>query len=169
MGEKERDKKSLVLFFMFLAMLIVCAVLVIKLVHKNKEDDANTVTNVSLNTETISTQEVTNDQEMIYFSGFDDIAIDAGSSVKLPCDISNQDASIYMSYVITDESDNVLYESGLIEPGKAAEWIPELTRGSHTVNLHEQPYQLIDKSKEPTEGNLTPLYFVDQAIHINVN
>ena len=103
---------------------------------------------------------------MIYFSGFDDITVELGSSIMLPCDTGNKDGSIYMNYTVLDEKGKSLFDSGLIEPGKAVEWFPSLTVGEYDITFHEQPYQLIDKEKDPTEDNLAPLYYVDQTIHL---
>lgn len=124
--------------------------------------------NVELNTDA---QEIVmqSSEEFIYFSGFDDIFVEKGGSLTLSCDKSNADAGIYMTYTITDESGNVLYETGLIEPGMYVTWTPDLAIGEYKINLHEQPYQAIDSSKEISMENLSELYFVDQEIKLTVN
>lgn len=164
--KENQSKKNWVLVLALIVVCVLCGILAFELTSKK---NTNQIQNVSLNTEAVSIENAETKQDMIYFSGFDDITIDLGTSVMLPCDTSNKEGSIYMSYTVLDEKGKSLYESGLIEPGKAVEWFPSLTVGEYDITFHEQPYQLIDKEKDPAEDNLTPLYYVDQTIHLIIN
>lgn len=163
---KENQNRKNWIFALILVLIIVCVLCGILMFELIATKKINPIQNVSLNTEAVAIEDAETEQDMIYFSGFDDITIELGSSIMLPCDTGNKDGSIYMNYTVLDEKGKSLFDSGLIEPGKAVEWFPSLTVGEYDITFHEQPYQLIDKEKDPAEDNLAPLYYVDQTIHL---
>lgn len=132
---KENQNRKNWIFALILVLIIVCVLCGILMFELIATKKINPIQNVSLNTEAVAIEDAETEQDMIYFSGFDDITVELGYSIMLPCDTGNKDGSIYMNYTVLDEKGKSLFDSGLIEPGKAVEWFPSLTVGEYDICL----------------------------------
>lgn len=170
-NEKENKNSRRVGFIIAeVVILLLMAVCVFLMCQRPKEvvvtSEGN---NIGLDTTQTDEVEVEADQDFIYFTGFDDISVEAGGTMDLPCNESNADGDIYMTYQILEDGE-VVYETGLIEAGNHVEFnVAEvLGAGEHEITLHEQPYQVTDSEKELSTENMEKLYFVDQTITVTV-
>lgn len=170
--ERESNNKNrtkIVLVAIILGLLAIIAALIF-----DRKPEQVVVTqdgnNIGLDSSQSGESEVNGEQDFIYFSGFSDTTLQAGGTIILPCDASNADGDIYMTYTVL-EGGEVVYETGLIEPGNrvlfpAAE---VLGAGEHEITFHEQPYQRTDANTELSAENMAELYFVDQSITVAVS
>lgn len=168
----ENQKKNYFNFIILgtvISMLLI--IIILLLVLCNKKTEVKESSNIVLNAEQDSNKKVESSQDMVYFTGFDNLVVNQDEVIILGCDNGNRKANIAMSYQIYDSDNNLIYDSNLILPGKEIPWVPSdyLEKGEHDIVFHEQPYQIIDLNKEIDETNVKKLYFVDQKIKITIN
>lgn len=173
MSPEERESNNKNGTKIALAVIIIGLLVIIVVLLFCRKPEQVVVTqggnNIGLDSSQSGESDANGDQDFIYFSGFSNTSLQAGGTITLPCNESNADGDIYMTYTVL-EGEEVVYETGLIEPGNyvlfpAAE---VLGAGEHEITFHEQPYQRTDANAELSTENMTELYFVDQAITVTV-
>lgn len=169
---KQSNKKEKICFVCFGIIVTILLIVIACLIYRKPKQIVTSdqfKENIELDGTQTAKTETSSSQDFIYFTGFDNVFITSGETITLPCDAANKDGNIYMSYQILKDGE-IVYETGLIESGNHVVFpVSEILGiGEHTIILHEQPYQLIDPSKEISVENMTKLYFVDQTITVTV-
>lgn len=100
----------------------------------------------------------------VYFAGFEDSVF--GKKTKLELKNPQENKDFYMMYRITDTaSGGILYESELIESGKALHWRPAdaLSAGTWHISIQMMPYYSPDNGE-----TWTPLTSTDNRVDFTI-
>ena len=183
MGDKnQKEEKSSDKLLIIIAILLVILVPLIVVsglyLYKTKAKVAESVPEITgnlgnLRLSTDDTEEALEGREekMTYFTGYDSIATSKAEPIFLKNEPDNAESRIYIEYEIYDESDTLIYKSGLIEAGKSTKWDAAgvLSAGTYKLRFHQQPYRMEDETLGLSTDNMTPLYYVDQTVKVTVN
>lgn len=170
-SEKKLGIKDVVIIVLILLLLLI-AMFVIRtsMVKKTLQGDSDIPSNIKVSTEAVEKSTVKNEQPMTYFVGYDDQYVTKDEAIELGNDSSNTADAIYIEFTIIDENGKEIYKSDLVEPGKVITWTPGdyLDVGAHDLVFHEQPYKIIDATKEINSDNLQALYYLDQNVSVTI-
>jgi len=146
------------------AILIVCAVAVAALIAVTVlmlriKDAVDSHGNVTVDSRSENAAEHTEDEwsdRKVYFAGFSDSSFNQKTRLELKNPKENRD--FFIKFVVTDtDSKETLYESGLVESGKAVYWTPaeQLEAGIYNLAIQMMPYYSPDNGETWTQLTAT--------------
>lgn len=167
MSKSKKAAITVIVGVLIFVLLIISCVGLVKLLSDSNKDDTFTH-NIQVSTETEDVGTIHDNTAMTYFMGYDVQHLNEGDPIPLSNELNNAEDNIYMQYTITNEAGEELYKSDLIAPGQQYLWVASdyLPLGEHKLVFNEQPFKVIDVSKDISESNLEALYYIDQSVTV---